>query len=1618
MFSKRVKKNKTVVYKKPMIYIGTLLCALCFSLSAQSQLTANFTSDQQTQCAPAVIRFFDQSTGGPTSWEWDLGNGSGAVTIQNPTATYFTPGTYTVKLVIRNATGADSITKTNFITILGPPQVNFVADDTVGCFNHKVQFTDQTVTSNSGSISSWFWDFGDGTNSNQQNPLHVYTLSGNFTVNLTVTQSNGCVSTFTRPQYITVTPGVTADFFSPFPSGCKPPVSIPLQNLTTGPGTLSYDWDFGNGGPGSNAVNPVAIYNTAGNYIITLIATSSAGCFDTVRKPVVIPTVTVTSSFNAPDTACLGQTISFQNTSNPDPDSSFWTFGDGTFSNILNPVKVFSSPGLYNVKMVNKFGSCVDSFSKTIVILSNLPAAFTSSNPSSCRVPLSVNFTGVAPGAVTWNWNFGDGTTGTGPNPTHNYTDTGKFNVRLTVANNLGCSNTINITDYVKISPPRITVSNLPDSGCAPFTITPNVSVYAPDGVQSYFWDFGDGVTSNLPNPSHQYNSIGSYTVRLRITTTGGCQDSVSFINGVKVGTIPAGGADFSGSPLSTCAGQPVSFVDLSPNPILISGWRWDFGDTTTSSIRNPVHIYADTGRFNVSLTVFNNGCGTTVTKNNYVQVFGAVARFNYTVNCTNKTTVSFRDSSLNTSAILWDFGDGSPTTTNPNPIHTFPGRGNYTVSLTATNGSCTFVEKKIISIVDEPADFNMSQNPICKGSRIVISAINSIDSNISRYDWDFGDGVYVGFPRSNQSSYPTSGLFTIRLRVTDVNGCLDSSSQVLSVGETKAGLGAVNPSGCVGLTVNFIDSSRSSGTNNIVSRIWDFGDGVIQTINAPPYQHTYNLAGSYNVKLKVLDAAGCSDSIVFTNFVNVSEPKAAFTTTDSLSCPGKIIQFVNQTGGTINNFTWDLGDGTISTVNNPAHIYPGVGQYSIKLKIRDRYGCEDSLTKTNFVNIDLPVADYTLSDSLSTCPPLDVQFTFKGKYNQSVRWEFGDGGASDLLNPRKVYNLAGTYITRLIVTSPGGCTDTLEKTITILGPSAIIAYNPIGGCDSLTVDFRSLNTTNVDSIIWDFDDGFVITKDSSITHTYTNVGNYLPRVILQDINGCRVPLMGVDTIKVVGITPAFVSSPRLLCDRGFVQFTDSTKSNGRLTSWLWDFGDGTNSSLQNPRHFYSVPGFYNVTLTVGTEFGCFETITIPNYIKIVNSPVTDIVASALAVCQDGLLTFQGIETIPDTSALTWSWNFANGQTSQLQNPPAQQFRAPGVFTVRLVTTNSSGCTDTTNQLITINPLPAVVATPDSTICQGQSVQLNATGANTYLWLPPVNNLSCTACPNPIASPAVTTTYQVRGTTAFGCDRIDSVRITVIEPSTVVAPPDDSLCLGQSLVLRATGTQVYSWTPAASLNNPNVPGPIARPVTTTTYTVTGSDFKGCFTTTDTVMVSVFPLPTVNLGPDITISAGTTDLQLNAQYSTDVLALLWSPASGLSCTTCPNPIAAPKITTTYTLSVTNNGGCTSSDAMTVFVVCTNENIFMPNTFSPNGDGMNDIYYPRGRGINTIRGLRIFTRWGQMVYSKANFNANDPSQGWDGTFRGSQLPPDVYVYTLELVCENQTIITLKGDITLVR
>ena len=154
------------------------------------------------------------------------------------------------------------------------------------------------------------------------------------------------------------------------------------------------------------------------------------------------------------------------------------------------------------------------------------------------------------------------------------------------------------------------------------------------------------------------------------------------------------------------------------------------------------------------------------------------------------------------------------------------------------------------------------------------------------------------------------------------------------------------------------------------------------------------------------------------------------------------------------------------------------------------------------------------------------------------------------------------------------------------------------------------------------------------------------------------------------------------------------------------------------------------------------------------------------------------------------------------------------------------------------------------------------------------------------------------------------------------------------------------------------------------------------------------------------------------YSSNVVSYAWTPATNLSCTDCPNPYASPKFSTVYTVKVTDANGCVSSRNIKLLVICNDKNFFIPNTFSPNNDGANDRFYPRGTGLDHIQALRIFNRWGELVFEKRNFPANDAPSGWDGTYKGKAASSDTYIYMIDIICENANIITYKGNVTLIR
>ncbi|MGZ5286284.1 MAG: PKD domain-containing protein, partial [Flavisolibacter sp.] len=944
-------------------------------------------------------------------------------------------------------------------------------------------------------------------------------------------------------------------------------------------------------------------------------------------------------------------------------------------------------------------------------------------------------------------------------------------------------------------------------------------------------------------------------------TTSSGCTETYNLGDAVKVGRKPI--VDFTAGPTPVCAFQSVQFNNLTNES---DQWYWDFGDGTSSAEENPTHQYTDTGLFSVTFYAINNGCTDSLTKVDYIRIKPPIARFGFETTCTNRRFFQFRDSSIGATSWLWDFGDGT-TSTDKDPVHLFPNYTNYNVTLTVSNDTCTHSVTRIVSVITESPDFTASPNPTCRPNTVYLTASGVNTANIVQYEWDLGFGNFVATTSPTIFNYyNNSGIYDITLVTTDKYGCKDTSTKLdyIHIKGPKANFISTNNRGCVGLTTTFNDLTLTDGISNIVNWKWDFGDGVVQNFNSAPFQHTYNTADTFSVKLTVTDAGGCQDSIFYPSIIITSDPIPSFYVDDTLSCPGGVVKFLG-TSVVSPVFTsfWDFGDGGTTTFNSPHHTYDAPGLYTVKLRITDQFGCVDSVVKQQLISVSNPVAGFTVNDSISSCTPFEVQFTNASQYYISWLWDLGSG-MSTIHDPTQFYNSPGVYPVKLIVTSKGNCKDTAYGNITVVDTTGSkINYLPLNGCKPLGVDFSAYSPGRMSKYTWDFGDGVLITEqDTAITHVYSSFGNFVPKVILTDPAGCIIPVTGLDTIRIKGATVKFGVDSSFFCDRGMVSFIDSTVFNDSISVYHWDFGDGNTSNLQNPVHFFDAPGLYNVTLNVQTQDACVDTFRLNQAIKVVQSPLVRIGGDTV-ICINDFLEHLGEFQQPDTSLVQWTWQFPNGNNSLLQNPDPQQYGQSGIFTVTTIATNSSGCKDTATRNILVNPLPQVTL-----------------------------------------------------------------------PSTM---------------------------------------------------------------------------TMQAGFPITIPA---------EYTNNVIGYTWTPDETLNCNDCPQPIASPKFNTNYTVAFVDSNGCRNTGQVQIVVICKDANVFIPNTFSPNGDGSNDVFYVRGRGLDRVKSLRIFNRWGEVVFEQQQFPVNDPAFGWNGKYKGNKPIPDVYVYQVEVFCDNSQLIRFEGNIALIQ
>jgi len=1504
-----------------------MLCLLVSSIKIQAQLSAAFSASNSSGCSPIVVSFTDQSAGSPSEWRWDLGNGTFS-TLQHPSTTYITPGSYTVKLWTRSGNHTDSIVQTNYITVFKSPVVEFTAANTTGCSPLTVQFTDQSVI-NGDHIISRQWDFGDGILSDVQNPQHVYSLSGNFNVTLKVTAGNGCTSARRKSSFIT-----------------NNTIQAAFRN-----------WSFNN---------------------------------------------------------CSSNKIVFQNQSTGDGHLQYnWQFGDGTASSETDPVHIFAAAGIYNVQLItlSEFG-CRDTFIKNITVTMPPAAAFSANNTVNCQAPAVVQFNNQTIGNNTYEWSFGDSSTSAVASPSHYYAQPGAYTVKLVVKYAGNCTDTLTLPNYIKVQKLLITPQGLPDSGCIPFTkhFTADISSYDP--IVSYAWNIDNRVTLQGQAPVYTFTTPGVYNLSLITTSQFGCRDTVLIPEAVKAGAQPVAG--FSADILNTCASTIINFSDLSTGNI--TSWEWEFGDQAVSIDKNPIHIYEDTGWMPVLLTVRSMGCADTVSNGDYIYIKPAVAKFKPLLDCSTPYKRTFLNFSIGATRWQWDFGDG--TLSNEfSPLHIFPRPGIYNVTLFTWNDStgCNYSSTKTVQIIDVQTGFAAIDTAVCINTNVVFSAVAHPD--ITKYNWNFGDESYLGSTLAQaQHKYTTPGSYTVTLVVKDTLGCTSvlSKTDYITANGVKAKFGIPASYVCLNTPVNFIDSSILFNTA-VKKWEWNYGDGVTETLFTPPFTHSYAVAGKYYPYVKLTDSLGCTDSFRFATPIRAERISSFFYISDSIACPRKSIKFVCPYSTPGVTYRWDFGDGETSAQQIPFHAYTNEGVYTVRLHISRENGCMDSMVLNNAVRVKQTKASFTISDTFTTCPPLLVTFTGHSQNALDEYWSFGDSTYAKSANPSHFYTYPGAYRAVLIAKGPGGCTDSMYKTVTINGPTGSIVSDRRISCAPYNYNFTA-HTQNTVSYVWDYGDGVTQNGiDSAVNHIYPNPGKFIPKMILTDANGCRVPVISKDTLTNVFVQPAFVLSDSILCSNTAISFTHTTVSNDSLSAFTWHFGDGSFSSQPNTSYQYQSTGTFYPSLGVTTANGCTGSFNAASPVTVLTSPAVSIETTGNG-CSPLKAAFHAVTGTPGAGLMKWKWNFGNGDTSVLQNPAVQTYSTPGNYTVTLTGTAGEGCDAVAQTILTVYESPLTSISGSSAICRGAAVALQATGAQKYKWWP-ATGLNCDTCAVVSAQPITNAQYVLTGTSQDGCSSSDTMTIEVHQPFQLQLTPLFNICKGQTASLNVSGADSYKWSPSDGLSNSNTSRTEARPDSSMQYTVTGSDRFGCFTDSQKVQVNVHGYPTVKASEDKTVMLGTPVL-LEATYSADVNEVRWSPTESFTRYDSNSVLVKPTINTEYTVKVKNMAGCSASDRVSVFVLCNQKNVFVPNLFSPNNDGVNDVFFPRGTGLLKIHTLRIFNRWGETVFEKKGFNANDPAAGWDGTYKGTRLTSDVFVYTLDLVCENNSVMSLRGNISLVQ
>jgi gliding motility-associated-like protein len=1575
----------------------------------------------EVQCDNSLtVRFNNSSQSLGTGYVWSFGDPSNpnTSTLANPVHVYPDTGRYTVTLIADPGSQcADTTTRQIYLQY--ESLISGFSVNALNCTDSLVLAVTDLSTDSISSITRWHWDFGNGDTANVPFPTIIYDSSGTYIVRLQVTSANGCTASFSDTLSFSLPQILSNDTVA---------ICDRSQGVVLNPGgntSHQYQWSPATGLSSTTAASPLANPNQTTLYRVTVTAFNGIDTCILERSILVVvpPPVTVQlppDSLTCRDTIqLLGQGSNVQTWA--------WSF-NSNFTPIVsngNPARLPLITGLNRwiyLRGTDAFGcSAVDSMR---VLSQNIPiaAAFTFS-PLSCDTVYRVAFvdqsvdTSQGP-IVAWSWSLGNGASSTLQNPIGIYQQSGTYPIRLQIRSANGCTGTA-VDTLRNLRLPLLVGRTLAGICQGQSSVQLNVGG---DPNLLYQWSPGTGLSSTTAaSPIASPGSATVYTVT--ISAVNGI-DTCRAVHRVSV-TFPAP-ITVSLPPVVTYCGSTVT-LQASSSTAVAYAWSRNPLFSTIIGTTNPVTVTPLNTPQDIFYVRATDAAGCTATASTTVQQSSLPVNVQFgfqSDGCADTMRMQFFDlttDTLGSSIVAWQWFSSDGQISNlRNPVFIYRNSGFYFVTLTVrlANG-CTGTLSQNFNLNLATLTRRGTQS-LCGGSSVVL---NPGGNPNLQYQWGPSTGL-SSITATSPTATPPSLPFSYVVTITGFNSMdtcvsiqnlsiIQSNPPSLSLAEDTT---VCNP--------NYTISATTS--NNIQRLEWalDRDYNLIAVVNFNPVflNFTPGLPETFTIYARVFDNVGCEarDSGII-RYDTASVP-VNFSYTIPYCADSLLIQYQDLSGiapARVQAWQWTFDGGQqTSSAQNPSIRYNNfLNPRTAQLRLLLRNGCQGLAQQS----INYRFAALSELDSIGLCDGQPRVLNSGGDPSLQYQWSPAAGlSATNIASPLASPTVTTAYTVTITAFNPS---DTCIKIDTVVVGVGGLELNLMADtllCGSNQILLRANPNRSLRNITWALDRQFqLVLGNTNPLLTNANISRWY-YVRAKDAFGCEA----VDSVRVdvqrQGIQANF-SMDLLDCLSDLrIQFREtSTDTVGNpIVAWQWDLGNGQTANTPNPLGLYGVGGSYLVRLTVLGQNGCSGSISRPLSLEL---PTITNLNDTLIACGGATVALNPSGGISGR----FSWSPSTG----LDNPNSPNPRATvsnnTLYTLRVWAINNLGgqadtCERMEQVLVLVPPATTARIQGQSAQCQSLanlSVQGNALG---YRWSNSRNFNPILGTDSLLQLSFVDGEWlYVQGLDAFGCGSLDSIQVfnrsaNIRADSLVLA------CLGETANLRAQNLVLgdslrFDWSPSGLiLSGQGSPLVLVDASANADFLVVGSNQYGCTDTAVALLRVGGTVPVVQLQASPNVVNPGQSSQLQATFNADY-RYQWQPANSLSNASLHNPLATPPQTLFYTLTVTDRFGCQFLDSIQVQVksaLCAEPNIFVPNVFSPNGDGQNDVLFVRGNGITELY-FAVYNRWGEKM-----FETNDQSQGWDGRFQGVQLGPDAYGYYLECRCGDGNKFFKKGNVTIVR